>query len=122
MNRHVYRVKVVTSLYRHLLLNRNLSDCFAEDFRNDDNEFFKTLRDDLLAHKDTYIAAIEPLLNKWEFSRLSYMDQAILLLAASEIKTGINDKRIAIDEAIRIAKEYSDEDSYKYINGVLDQL
>ena len=39
-----------------------------------------------------------------------------------EIKTNLNTKNIVIDEAIRIAKEYSNEDSYKYINGVLDNL
>lgn len=113
---------MVTSIYRHLLLNRDLNDCFADDFRNDDNEFFTALKEDLLKNKDSYIAEIEPLLNKWGFSRLGYLDQAILLLAASEIRSGINDKRIVIDEAIRIAKEYSEEESYKFINGVLDQL
>ena len=52
----------------------------------------------------------------------SYIDQAILLVGTSEYNLNKDNKKIIIDEAVRIAKEYSDDDSYKYINGVLDNL
>lgn len=55
-------------------------------------------------------------------NRLSYIDQAILLVGTSEYNLNKDNKKIIIDEAVRIAKEYSDDDSYKYINGVLDNL
>ncbi len=59
----------------------------------------------------------------WPFERLKKVDLAILRMGAAcllyqpEISPGIS-----IDEAIEIAKEYGSEESYKFINGVLDGL
>ncbi|MDO4500139.1 MAG: transcription antitermination factor NusB [Erysipelotrichaceae bacterium] len=122
MNRHEYRVQIVTTLYQHLLLKNDLLASFEENFEGDDNEFFNTIKNDLVENKDVYIEEIGTHLKNWRFERLSFIDQAILLEAFAEFKTGINNKNIIIDEAIRIAKQYSDESSYKYINGVLDNL
>lgn len=122
MNRHEYRVHVVFALYQSLLLKKDIISSFSDNFEDDDNEFVKALKDDLAVNLNNYIKEISPLLNKWAFDRLSYVEQAILLEACSEIKQNINSRNIVIDEAINIAKEYCDEDSYKYINGVLDNL
>ena len=122
MNRHEYRVGIIFALYRHLLLNKELEQCFSEDFENDDNDFRIAVCDDLITNIDNYRPEISEHLKRWSFERLNYVDQAILLEAVSEIRSGINNKNIVIDEAIRIAKEYCDEDSYKYINGVLDNI
>ena len=57
----------------------------------------------------------------WPFERLKKVDLAILrmgaycLLYQDEIPP-----QITIDEAIEIAKEFGSEESYKFINGVLD--
>ena len=83
---------------------------------------FKQFLDSNPENINDYITDISSYLKNWTFDRLSYIDQAILLESYSEIKSKINNKNIVIDEAIRIAKEYSNEDSYKYINGVLDNL
>lgn len=122
MNRHEYRVHVIFALYQSLLLNKDLESSFKDNFDEDTNEFLSTIKNDLLVNIDKYKEEISTHLVKWTFDRLSYIDQAILLESLSEIKTGLNNKNIVIDEAIRISKEYSDEESYKYINGVLDKL
>jgi N utilization substance protein B len=62
-------------------------------------------------------------LSHWPFERLKKVDLAILrmgtccLLFQPDIPA-----RITIDEAIEIAKEYGSEESYKFINGVLDGI
>ena len=122
MNRHEYRVQIVIVLYQHLLLKKDLESCFIDNFTDFDNEFVKSIKEDLLNNIDTYIEKISHNLKNWRFDRLSFVDQAILVEATCEYFLGINNKNIIIDEAIRIAKEYSDDDSYKYINGVLDNL
>ncbi len=122
MNRHEYRVGIIFALYQHLLLNKELGRCFSDDFKEDDNEFRNAVCSDLLANLEEYKDEISRYLKHWTFDRLNYVDQAILLEAVSEIRSGLNSKNIVIDEAIRIAKEYCDEDSYKYINGVLDNI
>lgn len=122
MNRHEYRVQIIFALYQSLLLNKDLRLSFDDNFAGDDNEFLCKLKEDLILNYKNYIEDISPLLTKWTFDRLSYIEQAILLESASEIKLGLNNKNIVINEAVKITKEYCDEDSYKYINGVLDRL
>ena len=123
MNRHEYRVKVVFALYQALLLNKDIKKSFDDNFSDEEKvDYINILENDLILNKDNYIKEIYNHLRKWTFDRLSYLDQAILLVACSEIKTEVASKNVIIDEAIRIAKEYSDEKSYQYINGVLDNL
>ena len=122
LNRHEYREKIVFALYQHLLLHKDLDLCFEDNFEDDDNEFVVSIRNDLTKNKESYISEISAYLNKWTFDRLNLVEQAILLETVSEIKQGLNDKAVVIDEAIIIAKEYCDDESYKFINGVLDQV
>lgn len=121
MNRHEYRIKMVTAVYQHLLLKKDLKVCVIDTIDEID-DFVRNIESDLLDHEEEYIETINAHLNHWSFDRLNCIDRAILLVATSEYNTKLNDKSVVIDEAIRIAKEYSDEDSYKYINGVLDNL
>ena len=123
MNRHEYRVKLVFALYQSLLLNKEISRSVEDNFDDEEkNEYVTVLENDLIINKDNYIEEISLHLKKWTFERLSYLEQAILLVATSEIKKEIASKNIIIAEAIRIAKMYCDEKSYQYINGVLDNL
>ena len=123
MNRHEYRVKLVFALYQSLLLNKEISRSVEDNFDDEEkNDYVTVLENDLIINKDNYIEEISLHLKKWTFERLSYLEQAILLVATSEIKKEIASKNIIIDEAIRIAKMYCDEKSYQYINGVLDNL
>ena len=123
MNRHEYRVKLVFALYQSLLLNKEISRSVEDNFDDEEkNEYVTVLENDLIINKDNYIEDISRHLKKWTFERLSYLEQAILLVATSEIQKEIASKNIIIDEAIRIAKMYCDEKSYQYINGVLDNL
>lgn len=122
-NRHEYREKIIFVLYQHLLLDKDLETCFNDNFEESEfDDFLLEIRNDLIANKNDYIAEISNYLNKWKFERLNLIEQAILLLATSESKLKLNDKAIIINEAINIAKEYCDEDAYKYINGVLDNI
>ena len=122
LNRHESRKKIVFAIYQHLLLDRDLRSCIDDNFPDEQDEFVVNIADDLYINEDKYIAQITPFLNKWTFVRLNLVEQAILLLAASEIAQDLNDEAVIIDEAVILSKEYCDEDSYKFINGVLDRL
>ncbi len=121
-NRHEYREKIVFALYQHLLLHKDLNACFEDNFESDNDEFLAAIREDLVNNKDVYITEISKHLNKWTFDRLNLVEQAIILEAVSEIRLGLNDTAVVIDEAVILAKQYCDEESYKYINGVLDHI
>lgn len=63
------------------------------------------------------------LAEKWPVHRMATVDRNILRLAAWEI-TNVNNTppRVALDEAINMAKEFSTADSAPFINGVLDAV
>ncbi len=58
----------------------------------------------------------------WQLSRLAWIDRDILRIAVAEIMyLGIPD-RVAINEAVELAKRYSGEDGHRFINGVLRRV
>ncbi len=62
-------------------------------------------------------------LQNWEADRIAYMDHIILLVALTEIrKCNEIALEISMNEYIEIAKEYSSEKSYVFINGVLNRI
>ena len=72
---------------------------------------------------EALIEKINPLLqSEWAFERLAYVDQAILLLAVCELERKLSDKAIVIDEAVELAKSYSDDKVENMISKVLDNV
>lgn len=61
--------------------------------------------------------------SSWTMERINKVSLAILRTSAYEMKfqAGSNPK-IVIDEAVNIAKEYGSDDSYKFINAILDKI
>lgn len=73
-----------------------------------------------LAHLDEIDEAIERNLTAWPFSRLLRLDLAIMRIGCNELLfTKAAPERVVINECVEIAKKYSDERSYRLINGVL---
>jgi transcription antitermination protein NusB len=81
---------------------------------------------ELLAKTTEKTAEIDVLLSKsivdWQLSRLPKIDRDILRLAVAEIVYLGLEERIAINEAIELAKRYSDDQGRKLINGVLRRV
>jgi len=55
----------------------------------------------------------------WPIKKLNKVDLAILRLAIHELIKKENPKKVIIDEAIELAKQYGSDNSAKFINGVL---
>ena len=56
-------------------------------------------------------------------AELSPVEHAVLLLGAYELKHRLEiPYRVAINEAIEVAKRYGGTDGHRYVNGVLDKL
>jgi transcription antitermination protein NusB len=63
--------------------------------------------------------SIENVLVAWQLSRLPKIDRDILRIAVAEIMYLDVPEKVAINESVELAKRYSDEDGFRFINGVL---
>jgi N utilization substance protein B len=68
---------------------------------------------------DTAVAAIS---SDWPTYRQPVIDRSILRLAYYEMAEGGTPPKVAINEAVELAKEFSTEKSPLFINGVLDKI
>ena len=73
------------------------------------------------------IAAIDAMIKKhlenWDFSRINRVDLAILRISVYALMYQKDTApSIVINEAIGISKEFGTDDSYRFINGVLDGI
>jgi N utilization substance protein B len=65
---------------------------------------------------------IQKHLENWDITRLNRVDLAVLRMSAYTLMFQDYPPSIVIDEAIGICREYGTDDSYKFVNGVLDSI
>jgi N utilization substance protein B len=65
---------------------------------------------------------LELSLYDWQLSRLPKIDRDLLRIAVAEIFFLDIPQKVAINEAVELAKRYSDDDGYRFINGVLRRV
>ena len=73
--------------------------------------------------RDSLDAAITAAAEHWDVARMAAVDRAIIRLGAYELlhRPDVPPK-VAIDEAIRLAKKFSTAESGAFVNGVLDKV
>ncbi len=74
------------------------------------------------AHRPYADQAISKRSQHWIITRMPVVDRNILRLAAWELVSGNAPPKVVINEAVRLAKEFSTAESPRFINGVLDAL
>jgi N utilization substance protein B len=74
------------------------------------------------AARDKADAAVAALSPDWPTYRQPVVDRTILRLAHYEMTSGKTPPKVAINEAVELAKEFSTEKSPMFINGVLDKI
>ena len=66
---------------------------------------------------------IERFAENWEMKRMGYVDRNILRLSTYEIlHLEEIPLKVAINEAVELAKRYGEADSSKFVNGILDRI
>lgn len=128
--RQIAREKATIGIYQNLLVASSLDEILS--FLNEDKtlreseesmSFSRWLVETTLNHRDSYEKLINQHLKKgWTFERLGVMEKAILLIATCELLESELPKKIIINEAVINAKAFCDDDSYKFINGVLGKI
>jgi N utilization substance protein B len=92
-----------------------------QDLNRDAFYHARRLVDGIFSHIEDIDAILAAYAKNWKISRMAVVDRNILRLALFELKY-LNDApfQIIVNEALEIAKEFSEEDSSQFINGILD--
>ena len=120
------RKRIMTILYQIAVFDKNKIEYNVDDLIKEnveiDNEFVK----EIVYGTVTYKNEIDELANKymkdWTIDRLGFTDIAILRMAIYELIYSDTPDIVVINEAIELAKSYSDDKVVKLINGVLDKI
>jgi len=105
-------------------LNRDLMD-FINRLGKDEGfyNYAIELVDGIVEKKDIIDSMIKELVDNWDFSRIAKADLSLLRVAIYEIQYRLDiPPVVVIDETLEISKEFSSENSKKFLNGVLDKF
>jgi N utilization substance protein B len=84
--------------------------------------FAQELLSKAVKHQAEVDDILEQAMVAWQLKRLARIDRDILRLAVIEIDFLGTPQKVAINEAVELAKRYSGEDGYRFINGVLRRV
>lgn len=120
------RYKIMTILYQISLYNKNNINYNIDDVINEQleikNDFVNDIVKGVIENLDNIDNTANKYLDKWRIDRLGFTDQAILRMAIYELMYTDTPDLVCINEAIELAKKYSDDKVVKMINGVLDKI
>lgn len=76
----------------------------------------------IVEQRDAFDQRVIPVLHNWNFNRVSVSTKLILRIALWEFDNANTTPSIVINEAIELAKCFAEDDAYKFINGILDEI
>lgn len=130
-NRHLARTIAMQTIYQWdfhkkndaklpAMVEANLEE-FAPEF--DDKGFVMDLVSNVAGHNkeiDTVITKFAP---DWPIEQITAVDRAILRIGVYELKMSENiPSKVAINEAIELAKSFGGDASGRFVNGVLGAI
>ncbi|QBQ63225.1 transcription antitermination factor NusB [Actinobacillus indolicus] len=93
-----------------------------QDMQGVDMPYFRKLLRGTVENIDVIDDILRPYLDRAD-NELDPIERTILRLAGYELKFELDvPYKVAINEAIEVAKVFGSDDSHKYVNGVLDKL
>jgi N utilization substance protein B len=104
----------------------NLGEILARNLQRYDKEigdkdFVKKLASGVAAGEKTLDAQLAPLAPDWPIAQIAAIDRTILRMALFELEnfSDIVPPKVAINEAVELAKAFGSDNSSKFVNGVL---
>ncbi|MDR0397741.1 MAG: transcription antitermination factor NusB [Candidatus Nomurabacteria bacterium] len=131
-NRHLGRIVALQTLYEYEFRVRSedssadiqeilLKNIEPYDSSLGDKDFVHGLVDGVFAHLQDLDEKIQPMAPEWPLDQISAIDRNILRIGVYELvycKETVPPK-VAINEAVELAKAFGSDNSSKFINGVL---
>ena len=107
--------------YKKENISYDLENVFKENLEID-NKYVRDIVNGVLENIDNIDNIINKYLENWDLNRLGKTDKAILRLGTYELLYFDTPDVVAINEAVELAKKYSDDKVVKLINAVLDKI
>jgi len=104
--RHIRRQQAIKEIFANIFLKQNAGD----------------IANEVITYIDELDKEISESAPQWPIDKLNRIDLAILRLATYEIRHTDIPPKVAIDEAVELAKEYGGENSPGFVNGVLGHI
>ena len=121
------RRALMQAVYAWQMTDGDLADIAAQFKTSDhlkkaDEDYFHECLRGVLAGVAELDPLFEPYLDR-RIDQLDYVERAILRAGSYEMKSRLDvPVRVVIDEWVELAKKFGAEDSFRYINGVLDRV
>jgi N utilization substance protein B len=126
--RRLAREAAMETLYRLELVNDEPDDVIEEilNRRNPSEEaesYLRRVTQTVINSGEEIDRTLMRHIKRWRLDRLRMLDRAILRIACAEILY-FDDVpwKVSINEAVDIAKKFGDDDSGRFVNGVLDAV
>ena len=120
------REKIMTILYQIEMYNKSKFEYKVEDIIRENinisSDFVETIVNGVIEKRNELDEKANGYLTDWTIDRLDNLGATILRMSIYEILYTDTPKIVAINEAIELAKKYSDENVRKMINAVLDKI
>jgi N utilization substance protein B len=125
--RHTSRKLALSSIFSWQFAEPNIDECVAtskEILESEgieyDNELTKFIVEGVKTHFAEIDKIIEECAPEWPIDKIAKIDLVILRIAIFETLFGKKTPaKVAVDEAVEIAKEFGNDTSHKFVNGVL---
>lgn len=130
MNRSDMRENAFKLLYSiEIQKEQNLQeqiDIYIENNEIENEEARKYIKDAIIGisqnQEEIKIEIEKNLRDNWKFERISKIDLSIIKLAIYEIKYKKIPFKVAINEAVELAKHYGEDNSKNFVNGILASI
>lgn len=127
-NRRRAREAAIQVLYRNDLVHEDFNKTVPETIQRQNlnpeaTEYFSRLVKSTFEHLAEIDQCIQSHLKTWTLDRLTTIDRSVLRIACCELMFFPDiPPKVSINEAVDIAKKYSDDESGRFVNGVLDAV
>ena len=125
-SRSELREKIMTILYQIDMYKKNNFEYNLDDVIHENvsisNSFINSIVSGVLDKEDELDIIANKYLKNWTIDRLDSVGRVILRMGIYEIKYTDTPNIVAINEAVELAKRYSDDNIKKMVNAVLDRI
>lgn len=131
-NRHLGRIVALQSLYEYEFrigsddTSANIDEILGRNLERyesaiEDKQFVSDLVKGIIAQQDDLDSKIQPIAPDWPIEQIARVDRTILRMGLYELLYlgTVVPPKVAINEAVELAKAFGSDNSSKFVNGVL---